>query len=64
MLRKEPADVEGRPARPEAAEAVFGEWAEATEGGRMPPGIMEPEQGEAVMPTPKAGSPVVRLRRR
>lgn len=34
LLRKEPAEVEGRPTRVEAAEITFGEWAEQTDCGR------------------------------
>jgi hypothetical protein len=30
-------------ARLEAAEVVYGQWAEATDGGRSPSGIVEPE---------------------
>ncbi|MER7835338.1 hypothetical protein ABTY98_05350 [Streptomyces sp. NPDC096040] len=30
-------------ARLEAAEVVFGQWFEATDGGRRPPGIVSPE---------------------
>lgn len=43
VLRKELAEVEGRLVRLEAAEAVFGEWAEATDGGRRSSGIVDPE---------------------
>ncbi|WP_037650446.1 hypothetical protein [Streptomyces flavidovirens] len=42
LLRKELAGVEARLARLEAAEVVFGEWAEATDGGRSSSGIAEP----------------------
>ncbi|MFD2683737.1 hypothetical protein ACFS5L_02455 [Streptomyces phyllanthi] len=43
LLRKELAGIEVEVARLEAAEVVFGQWAEATDGGRQPSGIIEPE---------------------
>lgn len=56
-LRKELAEVEGRLVRLEAAEAVFGEWAEATDGGRRSSGIVDPDPDpdpEPVAVTPGA----------
>ncbi|MEV6400837.1 hypothetical protein AB0M39_39700 [Streptomyces sp. NPDC051907] len=53
VLRKELAEVEGRLVRLEAAEAVFGEWAEATDGGRRSSDIVEPDP-EPVAVTPGA----------
>ncbi|MFE7834964.1 hypothetical protein ACFU53_02475 [Streptomyces sp. NPDC057474] len=44
LLRKELAEIEVEVARLEAAEVVFGQWAEATDGGRLPSGIIEPER--------------------
>ncbi|WP_405539579.1 hypothetical protein OG787_46535 [Streptomyces sp. NBC_00075] len=52
LLRKELAEVEV--ARLEAAEMVFGQWAGATDGGRRPSGIVEPEP-ERVAVGPGAG---------
>ncbi|MGW2893013.1 hypothetical protein ACWDDN_48575 [Streptomyces griseoruber] len=43
LLRKELAGIGVEVARLEAAEVVFGQWAEATDGGRQPSGIIEPE---------------------
>ncbi|WP_338900147.1 hypothetical protein WBG99_34465 [Streptomyces sp. TG1A-60] len=43
LLRKELGELETEVARLEAAEVVFGQWAEATDGGRRPPGIVSPE---------------------
>ncbi|GLV85872.1 hypothetical protein [Streptomyces lavendulae] len=55
VLRKELAEVEGRLVRLEAAEAVFGEWAEATDGGRRSSGIVDPDPDpEPVAVTPGA----------
>lgn len=55
LLRKELAEIEGRLARLEAAETVFGEWAEATDGGRRSSGTVEPEpEPEPVAVTPGA----------
>ncbi|MDQ1032793.1 hypothetical protein QF035_010375 [Streptomyces umbrinus] len=44
LLRKELAEVDAELGRLEAAEVVFGQWAEATDGGRRPSGIVEPER--------------------
>ncbi|WP_436736671.1 hypothetical protein [Streptomyces sp. BBFR102] len=41
-LREELAEIGVEVARLEAAEAVDGQWAEATDGGRRPSGIVEP----------------------
>ncbi|MEV3976375.1 hypothetical protein AB0K68_50985 [Streptomyces sp. NPDC050698] len=54
LLRKELAEVDAELGRLEAAEAVFGQWAEATNGGRRASGIVEPEP-EPVVVTPGAG---------
>ncbi|MET7684280.1 hypothetical protein [Streptomyces sp. NPDC005423] len=43
LLRKELGELELEVARLEAAEVVFGQWLEATDGGRRPPGILSPE---------------------
>ncbi|MDQ1023001.1 hypothetical protein QF035_010071 [Streptomyces umbrinus] len=43
LLRKELGELELEMARLEAAEVVFGQWSEATVGGRRPPGIVSPE---------------------
>ncbi|MCX5064185.1 hypothetical protein OG895_43765 [Streptomyces sp. NBC_00201] len=43
LLRKELAGIDAEVARLEAAEVVFGQWAEATDGGRQPSRIVEPE---------------------
>ncbi|KUO15952.1 hypothetical protein [Streptomyces dysideae] len=43
LLRKELAEIDAELGRLEAAEVVFGQWAEATDGGRRPSGIVEPE---------------------
>jgi hypothetical protein len=43
LLRKELGELELDVARSEAAEVVFGQWSEATDGGRRPPGIVSPE---------------------
>ncbi|MGW7579511.1 hypothetical protein [Streptomyces sp. NPDC054765] len=43
LLRKELGELETEVVRLEAAEVVFGQWAEATDGGRRPPGIVSPE---------------------
>jgi hypothetical protein len=43
LLRKELSGIESQLARLEAAEVVFGQWAEATDGGRRSSGIVEPE---------------------
>ncbi|ATZ22029.1 hypothetical protein SLAV_38895 [Streptomyces lavendulae subsp. lavendulae] len=57
MLRKELAEVEGRLVRLEAAEAVFGEWAEATDGGRRSSGIVDPDPDPDPDPEPVAVTP-------
>ncbi|UIX33948.1 hypothetical protein [Streptomyces sp. GQFP] len=44
LLRKELAAIDVEVARLEAAEVVYGQWAEATDGGRSPSGIVEQEQ--------------------
>ncbi|WP_405673973.1 hypothetical protein [Streptomyces sp. NBC_01530] len=54
LLRKELAGIESQLPRLEAAEVVFGQWAEATDGGRRSPGIVEPEP-ERVAAGPGAG---------
>jgi mRNA-degrading endonuclease toxin of MazEF toxin-antitoxin module len=43
LLRKELGELELEVVRLEAAEVVFGQWSEATDGGRRPPGIVSPE---------------------
>ncbi|GAA1162846.1 hypothetical protein GCM10009654_19420 [Streptomyces hebeiensis] len=53
LLRKELAEIDAELSRLEAAEVVFGQWAEATDGGRRPSGIVEPEPEPVV--TPGAG---------
>jgi hypothetical protein len=53
LLRKELAEIDAELGRLEAAEVVFGQWAEATDGGRRPSGIVEPEP--VVVVTPGAG---------
>ncbi|MGW2261317.1 hypothetical protein ACWCXE_26460 [Streptomyces sp. NPDC001780] len=53
LLRKELAEIDAELGRLEAAEVVFGQWAEATDGGRRPSGIVEPEPEPVV--TPGAG---------
>lgn len=56
LLRKELSGIESQLARLEAAEVVFGQWAEATDGGRRSLGIVEPEPGpERVVAGPGAG---------
>ncbi|SEO74301.1 hypothetical protein [Actinacidiphila rubida] len=57
LLRKELAEIDAELGRLEAAEVVFGQWAEATDGGRRPSGIVEPEpepEPERVVVTPGA----------
>ncbi|MFI1488726.1 hypothetical protein [Streptomyces sp. NPDC020747] len=54
LLRKELSGIESQLARLEAAEVVFGQWAEATDGGRRSSGIVEPEP-ERVVAGPGAG---------
>ncbi|WP_171109369.1 MULTISPECIES: hypothetical protein [unclassified Streptomyces] len=57
LLRKELAEIDAELGRLEAAEVVFGQWAEATDGGRRPSGIVEPEPEPEPEPevTPGAG---------
>ncbi|OEJ36534.1 hypothetical protein [Streptomyces agglomeratus] len=58
LLRKELAGLEVEVARLEAAEVVFGQWAEATDGGRRSSGIVEPEpepEPEPVVVVPGTG---------
>ncbi len=43
LLHKELAEIETRVARLEAAEVVYGQWAEETDCGRRPSGIVSPE---------------------
>lgn len=52
LLRKELAEIDAELGRLEAAEVVFGQWAEATDGGRQLSCISEPEP---VVVTPGAG---------
>ena len=52
LLRKELAGIEAEVARLEAAEVVFGQWAEATDGGRRPSGIVSPEPEPERVPEP------------
>lgn len=54
LLREELAEIDAELSRLEAAEVVFGQWAEATDGGRRPSGIAEPEP-ERVAAGPGAG---------
>ncbi|MGW3499107.1 hypothetical protein [Streptomyces sp. NPDC001020] len=49
LLRKKLAEIDAELGLLEAAEVMFGQWAEATDGGRRPSGIVEPE------PEPKPG---------
>ncbi|MCW8103421.1 hypothetical protein [Streptomyces tauricus] len=56
LLRKELAEIDAELGRLEAAEVVFGQWAEATDGGRRPSDIVEPEpEPERVAAGPGAG---------
>ena len=56
LLRKELSGIASQLARLEAAEVVFGQWAEATDGGRRSSGIVEPEpEPERVVAGPGAG---------
>ena len=50
LLPKELAEIDAEVGRLEAAEVMYGQCAEATDGGRRPSGIVEP-----VMVTPGAG---------
>ncbi|MCX4844614.1 hypothetical protein [Streptomyces sp. NBC_00893] len=54
LLRKELGELEAEVARLEAAEMVFGQWAEATDGGRRSPGIVSPEPEPEPEPEPVA----------
>ena len=54
LLRKELGEIDAELSRLEAAEVVFGQWAEATDGGRRPSVIVEPEP-ERVAAGPGAG---------
>ncbi|MFG2949825.1 hypothetical protein [Streptomyces adustus] len=56
LLRKELVGIEAEVARLEAAEVVFGQWAEATDGGHRPSSIIQPEPMVVV-----AGPGVMRL---
>ena len=58
LLREELAEIDAEVARLEAAEVVFGQWAEATDGGRQPASIVEPKpepEPERVVVAPGAG---------
>ncbi|WP_103517201.1 hypothetical protein [Streptomyces sp. SM10] len=55
LLRRELAEIDAELGRLEAAEVVFGQWAEATDGGRRPSGIVEPEPEPEPVVTPGAG---------
>ncbi|MFJ9382098.1 hypothetical protein [Streptomyces sp. NPDC101455] len=60
LLRKELAGIDAEVARLEAAEVVFGQWAEATDGGRQSSRVVEPEpepepEPEKVVVGPGAG---------
>lgn len=44
LLRKELAEIDAGLGRLEAAEVVFGQRAEATDGGRRPSGIVDSER--------------------
>lgn len=56
LLRRELDGLELGVARLEAAEVVFGQWVEATGGGRRPSGIVSPEpEPVAVTVGPGAG---------
>ncbi|WP_406378493.1 hypothetical protein [Streptomyces sp. NBC_01618] len=62
LLRKELTGIEAEVARLEAAETVFGQWAEETDGGRRRSGIVEPEpepEPERVVAAPGAGGMLV-----
>ncbi|MEU3343341.1 hypothetical protein [Streptomyces sp. NPDC006668] len=57
VLRKELAETDAELARLEAAEVVFGQWAEAADGGRQSLPSVEPRPGpapERVVATPGA----------
>jgi hypothetical protein len=58
LLRKELAGIDAEVARLEAAEVVFGQWAEATGVGRQSSHVVEPEpepERERVVVGPGAG---------
>jgi hypothetical protein len=56
LLRKELAEIDAEVGRLEAAEVVFGQWAEATDGGQHPAGIVEPEpEPDRVVAGPGSG---------
>ncbi|MEU3282861.1 hypothetical protein [Streptomyces antibioticus] len=57
LLRKELAEIDADLDRLEAAEVVFGQWAEATDGGRRPSGIVEPEPEPEPEPERVAAGP-------
>ncbi|MFJ8159095.1 hypothetical protein [Streptomyces sp. NPDC094468] len=58
LLRKELAEIDAELGRLEAAEVVFGQWAEATDGGRRLSGIVEPERERVVAgPGPEEDRP-------
>ncbi|WP_063807103.1 hypothetical protein [Streptomyces scabiei] len=59
LLRKELAEIDVEVARLEAAEVVYGQWAEATDGGRSPSGIVEPEPEPLVLTPGAAGMRLV-----
>ncbi|WP_320783538.1 hypothetical protein [Streptomyces sp. CRN 30] len=56
LLRKELAEIDAELGRLEAAEVVFGQWSEATDGGRRSSGTVEPEpEPERAAAGPGAG---------
>lgn len=57
LLRKELAEIDVEVARLEAAEVVYGQWAEATDGGRRPSGIVGPEPEPEPEPEPVVVTP-------
>lgn len=59
LLRKELVEIDVEVARLEAAEVVYGQWAEATDGGRRPSGIVEPEPEPAGVTPGAAGMRLV-----
>jgi hypothetical protein len=59
LLRKELAEIDVEVARLEAAEVVFGQWAEATDGGRRSSGLVEPEPDRPVVTPGAAGMRLV-----
>ncbi|MFE9677221.1 hypothetical protein ACFYO5_24345 [Streptomyces sp. NPDC006259] len=60
LLRKELAEIDVEVARLEAAEVVFGQWAEGTDGGRRSLGLVEPEP-EPDLPVVTPGAAGMRL---